>query len=65
MVDYFNPSSRINLPSKNRENKMLTVYCGCGGMMTYDPLTDVFGCQKCGLRCTPQGLTSFMRKRFK
>jgi hypothetical protein len=65
MTHYFNPSSRVNLPTKNQNKKMITVYCSCGFMMSYNPLTDVFGCQKCGLRCTPQCLTILMRKTFK
>jgi hypothetical protein len=65
MAHYFNPSARHNFPTKHQENKMLVVYCRCGFMMSYDLFTDTFECQKCGLRCTPEALTSFIRKRFK
>lgn len=64
MKDYFNPSSRCNMPMKIQENKLLTIYCSCGFMMHYDYQTDVFGCEKCGFRCTPQSLVSLI-KRFK
>lgn len=62
MKGYFNPSSRINFPVKEKTEGEFVVYCSCGVMMGYDPITDVFGCAKCGLRCT---LVSLIRKRFK
>jgi hypothetical protein len=66
MVDYFNPSSRINLPVKESTYHCSpSIYCSCGFMMSYDPLTDTLRCPKCGLRCTPQVLCSLMRRKFK
>lgn len=72
MTDYFNPSSRTNLPTNLKKigiqsfiDKSPVIYCSCGFRVIYDSNTDVFGCPHCGFRFTSQGLIDLLKKRFK
>lgn len=65
LTEYFNPSLRTNFPVKEKTRYSFAVYCSCGFRMGYDETTDVFGCDKCGLRCTPQALVGLIRRRLK
>lgn len=58
MTHYFNPSSRFPRQKKGQ----VSINCNCGFMMVYDSYADVFECEKCGIRCTPEHIIALLRK---